>query len=251
MDLIIGRSVKFSYSLIPRNLKYFSKLPLFLVEQRKATSYCHIQYLGITSLHRSNGINTLSNRCDTQFKQLSTSFPVKTNTSQYGTCNRPNSSEKSTTQNKQCSEPPAVEKQSLFQRMKQMTKDYWHILIPVHIVTSIGWAGVFYSAAKNGVDIAGMLESLNLSEKYLEMVRGSSAGHWAVAYALYKIATPARYTVTLGGTTMCIRYLNKWGYMKFKDTKLNKSLKSARQHISSYGKSNLSSKVNQPPPPKT
>lgn len=39
-------------------------------------------------------------------------------------------------------------------------------------------------------------------------------GYIAVAYALYKIATPARYTVTLGGTTISINYLKKWGYIK-------------------------------------
>ena len=48
------------------------------------------------------------------------------------------------------------------------------------------------------MDIVSILESLNLSERYLEMMRGSTAGHWAVAYALYKIFTPIRYTVTVG-----------------------------------------------------
>lgn len=39
-------------------------------------------------------------------------------------------------------------------------------------------------------------------------------GYIAVAYALYKIATPLRYTVTLGGTTISIKYLQEWGYIK-------------------------------------
>lgn len=39
-------------------------------------------------------------------------------------------------------------------------------------------------------------------------------GYFAVSYALYKIATPARYTVTVGGTTISINYLKKWGYIK-------------------------------------
>ncbi|XP_015610437.1 uncharacterized protein C18orf19 homolog A isoform X2 [Cephus cinctus] len=118
--------------------------------------------------------------------------------------------------NKDCYTPPPVQKQSVFQRMKQMTKDYWHILIPVHVITSIGWMSLFYIAAKNGVDIVGIMEYMKLSEKYLEMLRGSSAGHWAVAYALYKVFTPLRYTITVGGTTLSIRYLNRWGYLKFK-----------------------------------
>lgn len=39
-------------------------------------------------------------------------------------------------------------------------------------------------------------------------------GYVAVTYGLYKIATPLRYTVTLGGTTVSINYLKKWGYIK-------------------------------------
>lgn len=39
-------------------------------------------------------------------------------------------------------------------------------------------------------------------------------GYVAVTYGLYKIATPVRYTVTLGGTTISIKYLTKYGYIK-------------------------------------
>lgn len=39
-------------------------------------------------------------------------------------------------------------------------------------------------------------------------------GYLAVSYALYKLATPLRYTVTLGGTTISINYLKRWGYIK-------------------------------------
>lgn len=39
-------------------------------------------------------------------------------------------------------------------------------------------------------------------------------GYIAISYALYKIATPLRYTVTLGGTTISIKYLKDWGYIK-------------------------------------
>lgn len=86
----------------------------------------------------------------------------------------------------------------------------------------------------SGVDIVGIMESYNVSAKLLDPLRDSSMGHLAVAYILYKIATPARYTVTLGtfnlfwqtfniywnrifsagGTTISIKYLVKWGYIK-------------------------------------
>ncbi|EFA03807.2 uncharacterized protein C18orf19 homolog B [Tribolium castaneum] len=105
-------------------------------------------------------------------------------------------------------------KPSIFQRFKQMYKEYWYVLLPVHLVTSAAWFGGFYYLAKSGVDIVGILESWNISERIVNPLRDSSMGYVAVAYALYKIATPARYTVTLGGTTISINYLKKWGYIK-------------------------------------
>jgi Protein of unknown function (DUF1279). len=48
------------------------------------------------------------------------------------------------------------------------------------------------------VDIVGLLESWGVSEKLINPLRDSHAGYIAVAYALYKIFTPLRYTVTLG-----------------------------------------------------
>jgi hypothetical protein len=44
--------------------------------------------------------------------------------------------------------PEATTKLTLFQRFKQMYKDYWYVLIPVHVVTSVGWFGTFYFAVK-------------------------------------------------------------------------------------------------------
>lgn len=136
-------------------------------------------------------------------------------------------------------------KPTLLQRMKQMAKDYWYILIPVHVATSIVWFSAFYIAAKNGVNVEEVLKYLHLSETYLEKIRNSSAGHLALAYALYKVCTPIRYTVTLGGTTMTIRYLNKWGIMKFKTPEKMKDMLSSKtvvQTKTKFGKTNEKAK---------
>lgn len=93
-------------------------------------------------------------------------------------------------------EEPA--KLGLFARFKKMYKEYWYVLVPVHCVTSVFWFGGFYYASKSGVDVIALLESVGVSQKLIDPVRDSSLGHIAVAYLLYKIATPARYTVTLG-----------------------------------------------------
>ncbi|XP_049287537.1 uncharacterized protein C18orf19 homolog A [Anopheles funestus] len=109
---------------------------------------------------------------------------------------------------------PAPEKLGLFARFKKMYKEYWYVLVPVHCLTSVMWFGGFYYASTSGVDVIAILESLGVSEALINPVRDSSLGHIAIAYLLYKIATPARYTVTLGGTTVSIKYLEQWGYIK-------------------------------------
>ena len=83
-----------------------------------------------------------------------------------------------------------------------MFRDYWYVLLPVHVATSVVWLGGFYLALKSGVDIVGLLERLGTSERILDYLRHSEAGYIALSYACYKIATPARYAVTVGGTTL-------------------------------------------------
>jgi len=52
------------------------------------------------------------------------------------------------------------------------------------------------------MDIAGYMKKMGFSDGIISKITESGMGHIAVAYALYKIATPARYTVTLGKTTI-------------------------------------------------
>ncbi|KAL1490399.1 hypothetical protein ABEB36_013104 [Hypothenemus hampei] len=105
-------------------------------------------------------------------------------------------------------------KLSLFQKFKNMYRDYWYVLVPVHIITSAVWLGGFYYVARSGVDVPSLLETLHFSEKIVNSMRSSSLGYFAITYGLYKISAPFRYTVTLGGTTISINYLTKWGYIK-------------------------------------
>lgn len=68
----------------------------------------------------------------------------------------------------------------------------------------------FYS----GVDIPALLETMHFSETMISKLKDSSMGHVAIAYMCYKIVTPLRYTVTLGGTTLSIKYLSQLGYIR-------------------------------------
>ncbi|XP_017078070.1 protein FAM210A [Drosophila eugracilis] len=107
----------------------------------------------------------------------------------------------------------------LFAKFKHMYKQYWYVLIPVHVFTSVGWFGGFYYLSKSGVDVPALLQYVHLSENIIEKVQGSDMGHYAIAYLCYKVATPLRYALTLGCTTVSIKYLVQHGYIKPMPTK--------------------------------
>lgn len=105
--------------------------------------------------------------------------------------------------------------QNIFQRFKNMAKKYWYIVLPVHLVTSIVWFGSFYFIASSGVDVPSLLESFGFPDWIIDKVRDGNSwtSYMLIAYGLYKIFTPLRYMVTLGGVGMTIRYLQKLGYV--------------------------------------
>ncbi|NXX82739.1 F210A protein, partial [Urocolius indicus] len=113
------------------------------------------------------------------------------------------------------SEPDPLQDKSisLVQRFKKTFKQYGKVMIPVHLLTSTVWFGSFYYAAMKGVNVVPFLELVGLPDSIVSILKNSQSGNALTAYALYKIATPARYTVTLGGTSITVKYLRKHGYM--------------------------------------
>ncbi|CAG5122568.1 unnamed protein product [Candidula unifasciata] len=105
----------------------------------------------------------------------------------------------------------AVKKLTLYQWFKKTYKEHGKILVAVHLLTSAVWFGSFYTVARCGVDVVSFMEKLNFSEKIISPFRSGGLGDVAVAYLMYKLATPARYTVTIGGTNLAIKYLRKEG----------------------------------------
>ncbi|XP_040021921.2 protein FAM210A isoform X2 [Gasterosteus aculeatus] len=101
----------------------------------------------------------------------------------------------------------------LVQRFKRTFKQYGKVMIPVHLLTSSVWFGTFYYAAMKGVNVVPFLEFIGVPESFVSLLRNSSSGYALTAYAMYKIATPARYTATLGGTSLSVQYLRKHGYL--------------------------------------
>lgn len=111
------------------------------------------------------------------------------------------------------------EKMRFFHRYHKMFKEYWYVMLPVHIATSIIWFGSFYYLATCGVDVVPLLEAVGLPDTLISPLRHSGLGYIATASAMYKLATPARYAVTLGGTSIAIRQLSRRGLIKPMPTK--------------------------------
>ncbi|CAD5112393.1 DgyrCDS1614 [Dimorphilus gyrociliatus] len=106
----------------------------------------------------------------------------------------------------------------LFQRFKDAYKQYGKTLVAVHVVTSCVWFTSFYSAAHYGLDITPILERF-LEPETIEKAQNSPLGHAAIAYLMYKLVTPARYAVTIGGTQVTVKQLKRMGVWKEIDEK--------------------------------
>ncbi|ELT89250.1 hypothetical protein CAPTEDRAFT_159376 [Capitella teleta] len=105
------------------------------------------------------------------------------------------------------------EKISIFKRFKNAYKEYGKLLIGVHAATSCVWYGSFYYACSTGVDVVAILHYMNVSEVVVRPFESSGLGNFAAAYLLYKLATPARYTVTILGTRYSANLLRRRGYL--------------------------------------
>uniref|UniRef100_A0A1A9WAH0 DUF1279 domain-containing protein n=1 Tax=Glossina brevipalpis TaxID=37001 RepID=A0A1A9WAH0_9MUSC len=128
---------------------------------------------------------------------------------------------------------------SQFQKLKLMYKKYWYVLIPVHLLTSTCWFVGFYYMIKSGVDVASVMTYLHISSSIIDKASNSQVGHWALAYLCFKVATPLRYAVTLGGTTAAIRYLGQAGLIKPVPTK-NEFMRIYEEKIGKQPKANTS-----------
>lgn len=145
---------------------------------------------------------------------LNTSAAAWTLAPQKGSLDRGEQPEKPPEQ-EELPEPDPLQDKSigLVQRFKKTFKQYGKVMIPVHLLTSSVWFGSFYYAAMHGVNVVPFLEYVGFPDKLVKLLENSQSGYALTAYAMYKIATPARYTVTLGGTSLSVKYLRKHGHM--------------------------------------
>ncbi|ROJ29243.1 hypothetical protein DPX16_13687 [Anabarilius grahami] len=180
-------------------------------------------YLGHTWAARELPVTIQTSRCFSCTNVIRTKEGLKTSTEEETPLNPPQSlagteglykpDTGSELQSKGDVDPLQDKSIGLFQRFKKTFKQYGKVMVPVHIVTSTVWFGSFYYAAMKGVNLVPFLEFIGLPDWMVGILRDSQGGYALTAYAMYKLATPARYTVTLGGTSLSVQYLRKHGYL--------------------------------------
>ena len=109
-------------------------------------------------------------------------------------------------------------KEGVMVRFKQMLKDYWYIIIPVEIGTSVIWYGAIFVSLKSGVEIVDMLITIGVSENTLAKLpcAGGDYGYHALAFVCYKVISPIRHLISLGISGALVSRLEKTrpGYLR-------------------------------------
>jgi len=70
----------------------------------------------------------------------------------------------------------------------------------------------------SGVDVVPLLRWLGASDTVVSPFLVPGVGSAAVIYLMYKLASPARYAVTVAGTQLAVRLLRRRGYLRVPET---------------------------------
>ena len=73
---------------------------------------------------------------------------------------------------------------------------------------------VCWCVCASGVDVLPLLRWLGASDTVISPFLVPGVGKAAIIYLMYKLASPARYAVTIAGTQLAVRLLRRRGYLK-------------------------------------
>jgi len=128
-----------------------------------------------------------------------------------------------------------AEKQApgIIQRFKDTYKQHGKVLVAVHLATSAVWFGTFFYAAASGIDVVPFLKWIGASDSIIRPFTLPGVGNAAVAYLIYKIATPLRYTVTILGTRQAVIMLRRSGHIPqvSQDNTFRSLVRDSRAHM--------------------
>jgi len=77
---------------------------------------------------------------------------------------------------------------------------------------------VCWFVCASGVDVLPLLRWLGASDTVMSPFLVPGVGKAAIIYLMYKLASPARYAVTIAGTQLAVRMLRRRGYLKLPET---------------------------------
>ncbi|XP_018561361.1 protein FAM210B, mitochondrial-like [Anoplophora glabripennis] len=100
------------------------------------------------------------------------------------------------------------------EKLKKAVKEYGTTVIVFHIGISLMSLGTCYLLVSSGLDVTKVFAAVGLNEWATKSQIASSAGTFAVAYAIHKVFMPARIAITLTSVPLIVRYLRKIGFLK-------------------------------------
>lgn len=226
---------------VPNKIKYIVKSnhSLFRNYTLDSSPYCNLlsgqSFIARSSQYRyfhrpTNCENTSKEKCQSQSNKNTTNkddFDKKVEdvdiAKQFVEKQSKNSQNNSEEQSKKSQNNS--EKLSIMQRFKKTYKEHGLVLVVVHCV--IGWPfwyGLCFSVAYCGLDVVPYLEYCNFPDSWVDPFRSGHLGTVAVMFLLMKLLSPIRYSSTVYGTRLVIKYMHKSG--RFKPVAKEDSLRS-------------------------
>lgn len=100
------------------------------------------------------------------------------------------------------------------EKLKKAVKEYGSTVIVFHIGISLMSLGTCYLLVSAGLDIPAILEFVGLNGLIKNSEVATSAGTFAISYAVHKVFAPVRIGITLVSVPFIVRYLKKIGFLK-------------------------------------
>ncbi|CAG9858964.1 unnamed protein product [Phyllotreta striolata] len=103
---------------------------------------------------------------------------------------------------------------SLREKLKKAVKEYGSIVIVFHVGISLISLGTCYLLVSAGLDVPALFTYFGLKDWFSNNEIASSAGTFAISYAVHKVFAPVRIGITLVSVPFIVRYLRKIGFLK-------------------------------------
>ncbi|XP_055386253.1 protein FAM210B, mitochondrial-like [Condylostylus longicornis] len=94
-------------------------------------------------------------------------------------------------------------------KFKKIIKEYGSTVIVFHVTISLLSLGGFYLLVSSGVNVIAILDWIGINTS--KFATGST---FLLAYAIHKVFSPVRLSITIGAAPIIVRYLKKKNFLK-------------------------------------